>query len=78
MLHSRRNGELLLFYSQSRPKCRVKGRSDWYTPGGDVYFITSKDNGVTFGDPKVAMTMRKAPLALTSNLVTLKEGKRDE
>ena len=77
VLHSCRNGELLLFYSQSRPKCRVKGRSDWYTPGGDVYFVTSKDNGVTFGDPKVAMTMRKAPLALTSNLVTLKEGKRE-
>ena len=77
ILHSRRNGDLVLFYAQSRSKCRVKGRSDWFTPGGDIRYVVSKDGGLTFSDSEVAVMMRRSPLTPTGNLVVMKEGKKE-
>ncbi|QDZ20427.1 sialidase [Chloropicon primus] len=77
VLHSRQNGELLLFYAQSRHNCRVKGRTDWYTPGGDIYVVKSNDGGQTLGPPVVVRRMASKPLTLTGSLVTLREGKRE-
>lgn len=79
VLHSRRNGELYVFYAQSRHNCRLRGRTDWFTAGGDVYYVKSRDGGQTLdpSGPQLAFKFQDAPLVLTGNLVVARRGKQE-